>query len=336
MNRLLGLSLLLLLAILPMGGCFNPYPVAKITLSVVNQDGVPVTDTEIRGGFWMGRDDLSAYPDEEGLVSFSSPVMGDAVFFNQRLFDSVKNPTARDKYYKTLLRVDYNSPSKNTKDGKWQPWNPTIKMVLKERINPIPMYATNAHYRIKLPRQNEWFGFDLMCCDLVSPNGNGKRTDIMLRHKWEKKEGEQIVSIVQLRFPEEYAGLYWFECQMNNTRVGTLRSPYHAEASGDYTLKEVDLPFIGSRGYRPLTAPDVWGDRGIVFRTRTRVDDSGNLIGAFYGKLYAPSGTNVYRDSARTSVIQFHYYLNPTENDTNIEFDPQRNLLKHVQSYVEP
>ncbi|MGN0885949.1 MAG: hypothetical protein ACI4RT_03010, partial [Candidatus Spyradenecus sp.] len=67
-----------------------------------------------------------------------------------------------------------------------------------------------------------------------------------------------------------------------------------------------------------------------------RVDESGNLLAAFYGKLYAPEGENVYRDSAGNSIVQLHYYLNPTENDTNLEFDPKRNLLKNVRGYVRP
>lgn len=319
------------------GGCISSYPIARVTLLVVNQDGMPVTDTKIRAGFEMGREGISVTPNRDGIISLESPVIGDAVFFNEMRSNSVRTPTQKDKYYKTLLRYTYGSPSKNACDGKWQPWNPTIEMVLKERVNPIPMYATGEQYRIKLPRQNEWFGFDLMCCDLLPPNGNGKRIDIMLRHKWEKREGDNnVVSILQLRFPEEYAGLYWFECQRNNIRAGTLRSPYHAKVNEDYTLKEVDLPFIGPRGYRSLTTPDIWGDKGIVFRTRTRVDESGNLLAAFYGKLYAPEGENVYRDSAGNSIVQLHYYLNPTENDTNLEFDPKRNLLKNVRGYVRP
>lgn len=325
----------MLFSMLPQwGGCVSPYPIARVTLHVVNQDGAPISDSKINAGFWMGRE-TSAYPNQDGIISFESPVIGDAVFINEHPYRSDNEPSTINKYYTTLLRRDYVSPSKNALDGKWQPWNPVIEMVLKERLNPIPMYATHATYRIILPRQNEWFGFDLMTCDLLPPYGNGKRMDIMLRHQWTMKEGQKTESVLQLRFPDAYAGAYWFKCQNNNTRVDTLRSPYYANEREVY-IQELELPTVGPHGYRPLTAPDIWGNKGIVFRTRTRVDDGGNLLSALYGKLYAPEGVNVYRDSNGQSIAQLHYYLNPTENDTNLEFDSEHNLLKEVYRYVEP
>lgn len=132
MRQFLSSCLLLLLFIPQLGGCANSYPVAKVTLHVVNQDGKPVSDTKIRAGFWMGRDNLSVYPDEEGFVSFESPVLGDGVFCNELLYHPIRNPNVKDKYYLTIFRLQYASPSKNVKAGRWQPWNPTVTMVLKE------------------------------------------------------------------------------------------------------------------------------------------------------------------------------------------------------------
>jgi hypothetical protein len=52
---------------------------------------------------------------------------------------------------------------------------------------------------------------------------------------------------------------------------------------------------------------------------RTVLDEMGNIKSAHYGKIYG-------------DFMQFKYYLNPTPNDRNIEFDPKRNLLKNLKA----
>jgi hypothetical protein len=53
-------------------------------------------------------------------------------------------------------------------------------------------------------------------------------------------------------------------------------------------------------------------------RVRTKVDDRGNIVSAHYGKIYG-------------DFMQFKYYLNPTINDRNVEFDPKQNLMKNLK-----
>ena len=53
----------------------------------------------------------------------------------------------------------------------------------------------------------------------------------------------------------------------------------------------------------------------LVFRTRTRVDGNGNLVGAHYGKYCAG-----WRSDANKMRIGFGCF-NPVENDLNIEGD---------------
>ena len=51
-----------------------------------------------------------------------------------------------------------------------------------------------------------------------------------------------------------------------------------------------------------------------VFRVETVLDETGKVKSALYGKIYG-------------DFMQFTYYLNPTPNDRNIEFDPKHNLF---------
>jgi hypothetical protein len=50
------------------------------------------------------------------------------------------------------------------------------------------------------------------------------------------------------------------------------------------------------------------------------LDSNGNAKSALYGKIYGD-----------TMMMNFHYYLNPTPNDRNVEFDPKQNLLKNLK-----
>ena len=134
MKQRLSSYLLLLFFIPQLGGCANSYPIAKVTLHVVNQDGKPISDTKIEASFWMGRENLSAYPDKEGFVSFQSPVLGDAAFSNEQTYHPIHKPNGKDKYYTTMIRKDFGNRSANVIDGKWQPWNPIIEFVLKDRV----------------------------------------------------------------------------------------------------------------------------------------------------------------------------------------------------------
>ena len=48
------------------------------------------------------------------------------------------------------------------------------------------------------------------------------------------------------------------------------------------------------------------------------MDKDGNVKSALYGKIYG-------------GFMQFRYYLNPTPNDRNVEFDPKQNLLQGLK-----
>jgi hypothetical protein len=61
-------------------------------------------------------------------------------------------------------------------------------------------------------------------------------------------------------------------------------------------------------------------NRDYYFRVRTALDPNGDVKSALYGKIYG-------------DFMQFTYYLNPTPNSRNIEFDPNQNLLGGLQSF---
>lgn len=316
-------------------GCLAQYPQAEITLHVINQDGNPVTDTEIMASFENGKEDIRKIPDKNGYVTFSSPVLGSAVFSNV-VYTTVGNPTGFNRYYNNTFRHLYTTPSKNAKEGKWQPWNPTLTMVLNERLNPIPMYANSRYHDEPIPARNVWCGFDMAKNAWTPPYGKGRHADVEIFHKWDGKEGSEYTgSTLRIRFPDKDAGWYTFHYEPRDM-YDTMRfkSPYHAIPTKTYQREMMFSEKRDSKTMkweRHLFPPNT----GYIFRTRTRFDNQGHLVGAHYGKIYQPI-SSVFNLWFGTSRIRLPFYLNPSENDTNLEFDPKRNLLKDVQGNIEP
>jgi hypothetical protein len=94
-----------------------------------------------------------------------------------------------------------------------------------------------------------------------------------------------------------------------------LRSPFIAPESGLLSSHKV----IRSR--RPGGPEKSNYDpekHAYFFRIRTVVDSAGQIVSANYGKIYG-------------DFMNFTYYVNPTPNDRNIEFDPKQNLFTNLK-----
>jgi hypothetical protein len=164
------------------------------------------------------------------------------------------------------------------------------------------MYAKKYVMGLKLPEYNKQIGYDLMIGDWVGPYGKGINSDILFT---ENHADEKSGYTFTIGFPKEGDGLQEFTLPDRETGSG-LRSPHEAPADG----------------YQPKDEQTQMPDphRIYLFRVRTAKDHDGNIVSAHYGKIYG-------------DFMQFTYYLNPTSNDRNIEFDPKQNLLGGLQSF---
>jgi len=69
---------------------------------------------------------------------------------------------------------------------------------------------------------------------------------------------------------------------------------------------------------------------GYFIRVRTELDQDSNVKSALYGKI--AGNFRFYAGTiAPTSGMGFDYYLNPTPNDSNVEFDPKKNLVRDLK-----
>ena len=238
-------------------------------------------------------------------------------------------------HYRALVR---DSAYYNVPIGK-----AAVPVVLPRILQPTALHALRAS--LKLPAQNQWLGYDLQGADFVPPHGEGKTADVRFRFESEfvgfdeafkeiDKEREIVCGIkakrgevfseeefkisagkwrgvLEVSFPGENEGViteterYWF--------YGQLRLPHLAPEDGYAPGLRYE-----TNTYEPRPEPK---RVGYYLRTRVELDADGDIISANYAKIY-----DEIRFDAR-GTVSFWFYFNPTPNDRNLEFDPDRNLF---------
>jgi len=168
---------------------------------------------------------------------------------------------------------------------------------------------------LKLPEYGKPIAYDLEIGDWIGPYGNGINKDIIFQKDYSDKGADGYYSKVTISFPKNGDGIQIYD--VPDTEKGSaLRSPHEAPLNGyqpEITREVSALKGLPSKfEYDP--------NRIYFFRVRTSLDHNGNVVSAHYGKIYG-------------DFMQFTYYLNPTPNDRNIEFDPKQNLLGGLHSF---
>jgi len=214
---------------------------------------------------------------------------------------------AKNFYSDSGYTYEFKSPI----NGIWQPENKQLTVIIKRKKNPISMYAKRGPEF--LPAVGKEVGYDLMTGDWVKPYGKGKISDLIFCIKINKVNERESTSILSISFSNKGDGLLLFSAPYN--KGSRLRSGHLAPEKG-YADS-----LIHTRERSPGQAEKNTRDKNNNYyvRVRTKLDDSGNVISAHYGKIYG-------------DFMKFTHYLNPTPNDRNIEFNPNRNLLKKLNS----
>jgi len=288
---------------------------SKFTLHVTDQDGKEVADAEIDVLFpFNGRkgNTLSGKTDIHGLFSVEDKTTGEPSFI-----------VMKKGYYRTsskfgVLKIGTRCLQK----GRWIPWSPTFQVTLKEIRKPIPMIAKKVEF--KLPEKAQPMGFDFLVGDWVPPHGKGITADMIYLYEEERKDRENYDLKLSVAFPGMDNGCYVkrkdefssfmsiHEAQPDNYASNMVWRIYRKD--GQYVTRE------------KLTKSDY-----LVFRTRSRHDDRGNIVSAHYGKIYGP----IEGPNGLDRMTFFTYYFNPTPNDRNLEFDGKNNLMKGLSSLEE-
>ena len=297
--------------------CQSPNPMGKasVTVRVVDQDGMPVSGAEVRGGFEYTDYDGDSYKvltDTNGVISASGRLMS--------IFNCI---VKKDGYYESVevLRWKEAYPNAELKYGKWHPWNPTIEIVLKEKKNPIPLYCRQV-IRTNIPVIGKKIGYDLFEGDWVSPYGTGHVSDFIVSATNDYREIKDYDVDYSITFSQSEDGLIPFDKPKYGSRLVSNQS-----APEDGYLNEWAWEY-GRKGDEGLYNTSDSTDVNYYFRIRTKVDESGKIISAYYGKIYEGIEVRINRDGSLN--LSFNYYLNTTSLDRNVEYDGKNNLAKEA------
>jgi len=260
-----------------------------VDLTVVDGDGQPVVNAVVGMDFLLshGSNGFEGNTNAEGKVETTNLASFGVGILVQK-----------DGFYPTEYRSGYGHQK--------------LTLLLREKKNPIAMYAREVLLSAREPRKNGVeFGYDLAVGDFVSPYGKGVISDFLITHKYSRTDFWNYSFEITIKFSNPEDGLIPFHFEQE---ISEYKSDYFSPKSGyldEFVIhgerQGINTSVIGNKDKK----------RNFYFRVRTAVNDDGEVVSAHYGKTYG-------------GFPGISYFFNPTPNDRNIEFDPTKNIFKNL------
>jgi hypothetical protein len=305
----------------------NPKYPARLTVAVVTDEGEPVEGATVGAstfdhwvpGEGFGKDvnvTTTARTNKDGIATLEMESMDGRFGIGVR---------EQEGFYRDRGIWDYRL--KEIKDGKWQPWNPSIEIVFKPIQRPVPMFAKKigeAPNVLEIPVVGKPIGFDLMKGDFVRPHGAGAISDLVFTLTEDipfQSVEKPFAATLNVSFSNPLDGIQSVVAPLN--QGSELRLPRNAPEEGyeSTLIKQIGRPAED----KPIDA-GMSEDQNYFVRVRTTVDEDGKITSAHYGKIV---GDLRFWGNRR---LRFVYCLNPTSLDRNMEFDPKRSLFPNLPS----
>ena len=314
---------------------------AKLGVLVVDEvTGLPIEGAKVRGGFKVQARSWAAVK--------CSPLANECFRFTDKNGRcSVEGETncgeagaaveeAPKGYYCPSYGQGYDFKTKNIL-GIWQPDDLVVTVRLQRVEHPIPLFVKRVgkvlpgHAKDIFPEGKDTLQFDMMKSEYLPPVGKGEVADVEFRRLPREELGEGVNfggdkgrayrDSMEVRFLGEGNGLI----EMSYPETARLKIRTAPETG----YKQGYLCWDGvSKQLRDETSYDE--GRCFCFRIRTRKNEKGEMVEAYYGKIYRDisfSGDYDKEPIAPVSAVNFLYYLNPTSLDRNLEWNNQ-NLCK--------
>ena len=209
----------------------------------------------------------------------------------------------------------------------WRPTDLIITAALHRIERPIPLFIQrtilgNGHDISQ--RVNGTFSYDLVKAAWLPPLGNGEHADMVFerlpRQMFGKVSNPHVNArsykdTIVVRFQGEGNGIMEM-APMSNTTFMIRTAPESGYGKSYKIWHSID------DAYQHQESRDV--NRHFCFRIRTRKNEKGEIIEAYYGKIYGDIGT--VADKKNLYGVTFLYYLNMKPNDRNLEWDMKNNL----------
>ena len=285
----------------------------KETIRVGDSTGRPVAEAVVKVGYeqgstgkvkvYTGVTDPTGNWTVEGYCSR---------FANYRI---TKEGYYRTCFEKHLFSRDYADVNRRISDGRWQPWNPTVDVLLKEKRNPTPLFLVESR-RFIVPMDKS-AGIDLVAGDLIHPFGKGLTADIFIHISPKISSDGHPGRAHELRIavPYDDGGLISLLQDIDSQ----MKSVYNAPKNG-YQQTTTFLRSRDNTGSGSMYDMAIAQDEYIVFRIRVEKDERGTITKSRYGKIYRMKFGDEGKDG-QTAYVLFDYFLNPTDNDINLEWN---------------
>ena len=250
-----------------------------VTLRVVDDRGVPVEGARCEGWKWIDahKDNGSSYEavtDSNGLARVTG-----------KCGKWVSVAVSKEGYYSSQDEIRFNELKKQGVLGQyeWQPFGVMRTLVLKQIRNLGQLCVFPYSLRnCRIPEFNKWIGFDLEYSDWVAPHGKGINHDVLLRFSAEDRRSDDYRYTMDVSFTNNiYAGAYLMKLDKSSDCSTVYVADSNATYSASFTFSSDQTP--GKQRHLDYLDSDSY----LVFRTRTRVDKDGRLIGAHYGKIFS-------------------------------------------------
>ncbi len=290
---------------------------AKECLRVVDQDGAPVVGAMMKGGLQTGggRND---YIPIRGVTDTNGEFV-----IQGNCTEIMRCSITKDGYYPSEFKIENYGFTHELKDGKWLPYGGRQEVILKRIANPggLIVFPRSLLY-LKRPSPDVWHGFDFELGDWTKPLGKGETDDVLIMfHDCDSSErGDKVEYRYEMKLAftnHPYAGAYL----MRKDLTSKMQTDYSASPTATFLPQfSYYMSYVARHG----KASEILDENSyLIYRTRTKVDEMGQLISAHYGVIFGP-----LRFGANDLIIEDGCF-NPIPNDFNIEDGRElRNVLK--------
>ena len=227
---------------------------------------------------------------------------------------------------------------------RWKPDNQVVTVRLQRVEHPIPLFAKHVELRDNkngiggFDGTNSVLRFDLMKGEWLPPCGNGEVADLLIdskltitdrerKFRYATKKVEDVL-FYELSNAIDFGGQDNFVRQIEAGKTAGIKIREAADFnSGSRVVNAMGMRKViaKNKNWHCEYYSDKDTDRCYTFRIRSRRDEKGKLVEAYYGKIY---GDFEFEGDDKKGLIgvKFLYYLNPKSLDRNLEWDMKHNL----------
>ena len=275
---------------------------ADVRIKVVDDMGEVVPDATISVTFYTAPEKVDVKrgtTDAQGYFSAKGLCIGEAHAWIRK-----------DGYYDTKIAPAFQKLSNDevAKRRRWADGTVQTDVILKKRRNPTKLILKGGTFQeLKYPATNVVMGLDLRRFDWCPPYGKGKYDDLQIKYEFWRSPTNwfQVYSHLDITMTNCLDGVYLAPTD----DFSKMNRCYSADTNAIYQ-KALEYVYDRKTGNveRDIGMPR---DKYMVFRTRTKVNDKGELIAANYGLIFEKSEYGI-KLNMRTA-------FNPKPNDTNLE-----------------